>query len=63
MTATTTSSNIPVAETEAFATLVGRVGRNGSKIPAEILARHVLATVPAQEWPVRVEAMDALLRG
>ena len=62
MTATTTTSTIPVEETEAFATLVGRIGRNASKIPAEILARHVLDTVPAQEWPVRVEAMDALLR-
>src|SRR5208283_3832147 len=62
MIATTTTSTIPVEETEAFATLVGRIGRNASKIPAEILARHVLDTVPAQEWPVRVEAMDALLR-
>lgn len=62
MIATTMTSTIPVEETEAFATLVGRIGRNASKIPAEILARHVLDTVPAQEWPVRVEAMDALLR-
>src|SRR5271166_4462630 len=62
MIATTTTSTIPVEETEAFATLVGRIGRNASKIPAEVLARHVLETVPAQEWPVRVEAMDALLR-
>ncbi len=62
MTATATTSTIPVEETEAYATLVGRVGRNASAIPAEILARHVLETVPEQEWPVRVEAMDALLR-
>jgi len=62
MTATTTTSSVPVEETEAFATLVGRVGRNASRIPAEILARHVMDIVPAHEWPVRVEAMDALLR-
>ncbi len=61
-TTTTTSATIPVAETEAFATLVGRIGRNASRIPAEILARHIMETVPPQEWPVRVEAMDALLR-
>ncbi len=62
-TATTASaSTIPLEETEAFATLVGRVGRNASNIPAEVLARHVMQIVPAHEWPVRVEAMDALLR-
>jgi hypothetical protein len=47
---------------EAFATLVGRIGRNASRIPAESLARHVMSIVPAHEWPVRVEAMDAILR-
>ena len=62
MIATTADSPVPVEETEAFKTLVARVGRNTSKIPAEVLARHVLETVPAHEWPVRVEAMEALLR-
>ena len=62
MLTNTGESVIPVEETEAFKTLVGRVGRNTAKIPAELLARHVLETVPAQEWPVRVEAMEALLR-
>jgi hypothetical protein len=50
------------AESEAFGVLVGRIGRKGGAIPAEALARHVLDLVPASEWPVRVEAADALLR-
>jgi superfamily II DNA or RNA helicase len=62
MIASKTDSAVPVDETEAFRTLVGRVGRNATKIPTEILVRHVLKTVPSHEWPVRAEAMDALLR-
>ena len=53
---------IPVEETEAYETLLGRVSRRTGKIPPEVLVRHVLAIVPAAEWPVRVEAMDALIR-
>ena len=49
-------------ESEAYRTLVARVGRKSPKIPAEVLARHVLRIVPAGEWPVRVEALEALLR-
>ena len=52
----------PVEETEAYETLLGRVAKRTGKIAAEDLVRHVLAIVPAAEWPVRVEAMDALLR-
>ena len=62
MIATTAEYPVPAEETEAYKTLVARVGRNVSRIPAEILALHVLETVPAHEWPVRAEAMDALLR-
>ena len=53
---------IPVEETEAYETLLGRAFKRTGKIPPEVLVRHVLAIVPAAEWPVRVEAMDALLR-
>ena len=49
-------------QTEAYRTLLARVGRKTAKIPPEVLVRHVLGCVPAQEWPARVEAMDALLR-
>jgi superfamily II DNA or RNA helicase len=51
-----------VEQTEAYQALLDRVGRKSPKIPADLLVRHVLACVPAQEWPVRVEALDAVLR-
>jgi superfamily II DNA or RNA helicase len=54
---------VPAVETtEAYQALMQRVGRRSALIPADILVRHVLRMVPAEEWPVRVEAMDALLR-
>ena len=62
MIETTMESTVPLDETEAFATLLGRIGRKATQIPAEVLVRHVLGIVPAHEWPVRVEAMEALLR-
>ena len=49
-------------ETEAYRVLLARVGRKSPKIPPEVLVRHILRCVPASEWPVRFEAMDALLR-
>ncbi|MFO0889925.1 MAG: SNF2-related protein [Isosphaeraceae bacterium] len=48
--------------TEAFAALLDRIPRNASKIPGALLASHIMAVVPAHEWPVRAEGMDALLR-
>ena len=54
--------SVPVEETEAYHELLSRVGKRTGKIPPEVLVRHVLACVPAHEWPTRVEAMDALLR-
>jgi len=48
--------------TEAHKVLVARVGRKSPKIPADLLARHVLRVVPAHEWPARLEAIDAVLR-
>jgi superfamily II DNA or RNA helicase len=53
---------VPVEETEAFRELYSRVGRRTGKIPAEVVVRHVLACVPAQEWSARLEAADALVR-
>ncbi len=55
--------NVPVAETEAYQVLMARLGRRTGAIPADLLVRHVLRCVPAHEWPTRVEAADALLRG
>ncbi len=58
----TTTTILEEPETEAYKTLLARVGRKSPKIPADLLVRHVLQVVPASEWPVRVEAMDAVLR-
>src|SRR5215475_13823095 len=57
MSSTVAETTIPVEETEAYETLLGRAFKRTAKIPA-----HVLAIVPAAEWPVRVEAVDALFR-
>jgi superfamily II DNA or RNA helicase len=57
-----TEAEPAVEQTEAYKTLLARVGKKSPKIPADVLVRHVLRCVPPQEWPVRVEAMDALLR-
>ncbi len=51
-----------VEATEGYQTLLAKVGRKSPIIPADLLVRHILDHVPADEWPVRVEAMDALLR-
>jgi SNF2-related domain len=65
-TPATTTVSIEIAttdeSTEAYRTLLARVGRKSPKIPADLLVRHVLSIVPESEWPVRVEAMDAVLR-
>jgi len=53
---------VPVEETEAYQELMVRVGRRNGNVPADVLVRHVLACVPANEWPTRVEAMEAVLR-
>ncbi|HEV3122388.1 MAG TPA: DEAD/DEAH box helicase [Isosphaeraceae bacterium] len=53
---------LPVEQTEACKTLLGRWGRRSSKIPAELLVRQVMACVPATEWPTRVAALDAVIR-
>ena len=51
-----------IEHSEAFETLLARVGRKSPRIPADVLVRHVMRCVPPEEWPARVEAMDALLR-
>ena len=53
---------VPVEETEAYHELMTRVGRRNGNLPAVLLVRHVMGCVPANEWPTRVEAMDAVLR-
>src|SRR5262245_41076388 len=53
---------VPVEESEAYRELLGRAVKKTGKVPPELLVRHVLGCVPAEEWSVRVEAMDAVLR-
>jgi superfamily II DNA or RNA helicase len=54
--------NIDSEVSEAYQTLVAQVGRKSPTIPAGLLVKHVLERVPADEWPTRVAAIDALLR-
>ncbi len=51
-----------IEEMEAYQELLSRTYKKTGKIAPEVLVRHVLGSVPASEWPVRVEAMDALIR-
>ena len=57
-----TAAIVGPGPTEAYQTLLARVGRKSPAVPADLLVRHVMRCVPAEEWPARVEAMDALLR-
>ena len=51
-----------IEEMEAYQELLSRAFKKTGKIRPEDLVRHVLEIVPTAEWPVRVEAMDALIR-
>ena len=51
-----------IEEMEAYQELLSRTYKRTGKVRPEVLVRHVLGIVPATEWPVRVEAMDALIR-
>jgi hypothetical protein len=52
----------PAPQTEAYHELLSRLGRRSPKVPGELLVRHVLDCVPAEEWPVRIAALDAIVR-
>src|SRR5262249_53488754 len=62
MATSATDCVVPVAETEAVGALMDRLGGKENKVSGELLVRHVMGVVPAYEWPVRVEALDAVLR-
>ena len=51
-----------IEEMEAYQELLSHAHKRTGEIAPEVLMRHVMAIVPAAEWPVRVEAMDALIR-
>lgn len=52
----------PADEQEAFRVLLARAHRKTGSIPAELLVRHVLSTTSDADWPVKREALEALLR-
>ena len=47
---------------EAYQVLLGRAHRKTGAVPPELLVRHVLAVTAEADWPVRREALEALLR-
>jgi superfamily II DNA or RNA helicase len=47
---------------EAYRVLLGRAHRKTGAVPAEVVVRHVLAVTRGADWPVRREALEALLR-
>lgn len=59
---TLSTQEVAAEDSEAYQTLLARLGKKSPSIPPDVLVRHVLACVPASEWPVRVEALDALVR-
>ena len=52
----------PTEEKEAFQALVSRAHKKFGAVPAELIAKHVLEITRDADWPVRREALEALLR-
>jgi hypothetical protein len=50
------------ADDEAYQVLSARAHRKTGAVPSELLVRHVLAVTAEADWPVRREALEALLR-
>jgi superfamily II DNA or RNA helicase len=50
------------AETETFQALLARAHRQTGGIPPESIVRHVLSVTEGGDWPVRRDALDAVLR-
>jgi hypothetical protein len=52
----------PDAVTETYQTLLARAYRRTGGVPPESIVRHVLAVTHGGDWPVRRDALDAVLR-
>jgi len=50
------------ADAEAYQTLLARAHRKTGGVPPELVVRHILAVTADADWPVRREALEALLR-
>ena len=53
---------LPVEQQEAFQVLLSLADRKTGRVPASLLARHVLSATSEADWPVQRAAMEALLR-
>lgn len=62
MAASSGSASAPMADADARSELQARAKRGFGAIPAEQLVELILNAVPADAWPVRVEALEALRR-
>src|SRR6266540_1707394 len=49
-------------EVEAYQALLARAHRKTGAVPPELVVRHILAVTAEADWPVRREALEALLR-
>ncbi len=49
-------------EVEAYQALLARAHRKTGAVPPELVVRHILAVTAGADWPVRREALEALLR-
>jgi len=56
-----TSATVP-NEAEAYQTLLARAHRKTGAVAAELVVRHILSVTGDADWPVRREALEALLR-
>jgi hypothetical protein len=58
----TAHSAAPLEQRDAFQVLQSLAERKTGRIPAWLLARHVLSVTGDADWPVQCAAMEALLR-
>jgi len=57
-----TTTETPTDDSEAHKALLQIAGRRTLHIPADLLARHVLALPGQWDWPVRRAALEAIVR-
>ena len=53
---------IAITESEAYQTLLARARRRTGGLPAERIVRHVLSVTQGGDWPIKRDALEAVLR-
>src|SRR5207247_6129122 len=53
---------ITITESETYQALLARAHRRTGAVPPESVVRHVLSVTCEGDWPVRRDALDAVLR-